>query len=112
MARIHLLNKYTKRNLPVHQLACTMQCNCPVKLFKIKKRSSKIISTQRILRIASVVGKPLNLLGKKNLIDENIILVEDDKLITEKKDLVKGFKDHFDNIVDNLYIKRGFNINM
>ena len=36
--------------------------------------------------------------------DERITLVEGDKVITEEKDVVKVFKDHFEKIVETLKI--------
>ena len=43
----------------------------------------------------------------KILKDEKIILaVEDDKEVTAETDLAKIFKDHFENIVERLYIER------
>ena len=42
----------------------------------------------------------------KNLKDEKIVLVEDDKVITKEADLAKIFKDRFKNIVENLHIER------
>ena len=41
----------------------------------------------------------------KNLKDEKIVLVEDDKVITKETDLAKIFKDRFKNIVENLHIE-------
>ena len=40
----------------------------------------------------------------KNLKDERITLVERGKVITEEKDVVKIFKDHFEKIVETLKI--------
>ena len=37
--------------------------------------------------------------------DEEIVLVEDDKVITAETDLAKILKDHFENIVENLHIE-------
>ena len=42
----------------------------------------------------------------KTLKDERITLVEGDKVITEEKDVVKLFKDHFEKIVKTLKIHR------
>ena len=42
----------------------------------------------------------------KILNDEDIIVVEDDKVITAETELAKIFKDHFENIVENLHIER------
>ena len=42
----------------------------------------------------------------KTLKDEKITLVEGDKVITEEKDVVKIFKDHFEKIVETLKIDR------
>ena len=42
----------------------------------------------------------------KILKDEKIVVVEDDKVITAEADLAKIFKDHFENIVEGLYIER------
>ena len=42
----------------------------------------------------------------KTLKDERITLVEGDKVITEEKDVVKIFKDHFEKIVETLKIDR------
>ena len=40
----------------------------------------------------------------KTLKDESIILVDGDKVITEEKDVVKKFKDHFEKIIGTLEI--------
>ena len=42
----------------------------------------------------------------KTLKDERITLVAGDKVITEEKDVVKIFKDHFEKIVETLKIDR------
>ena len=42
----------------------------------------------------------------RTLKDERITLVEGDKVITEEKDVVKIFKDHFEKIVETLKIDR------
>ena len=42
----------------------------------------------------------------KTLKDERITVVEGDKVITEEKDVVKIFKDHFEKIVETLKIDR------
>ena len=42
----------------------------------------------------------------KILKDERITLVAGDKVITEEKDVVKIFKDHFEKIVETLKIDR------
>ena len=42
----------------------------------------------------------------KTLKDERIIFVEGDKFITEEKDVVKKFKDHFEKNVETLTIDR------
>lgn len=58
------------------------------------------------LLITSVSGKLLNpILQIKFSNSENFILVEDDKVITAERDLVKIFKNHFDKIVENIHIK-------
>ena len=41
----------------------------------------------------------------KILKNENIILVEDDKVVTAEPDLAKIFKDHFENIVQKFCIE-------
>ena len=43
---------------------------------------------------------------EKTLKDERTTLVEGDKVISEEKDAVKIFKDHFDKIVETLKIER------
>ena len=40
----------------------------------------------------------------KTLKDERVTLVKGDKVITEEKDVVKRFKDHFDKFVETLKI--------
>ena len=40
----------------------------------------------------------------KTLKDESIITVDGDKVITEEKDVVKKFKDHFEKIIGTLEI--------
>ena len=40
----------------------------------------------------------------KTLKDERITLVKGDKVITEEKDVIKLFKDHFEKIVETLKI--------
>ena len=42
----------------------------------------------------------------KTLKDERITLVKGDKVITEEKDVIKLFKDHFEKIVETLKIDR------
>ena len=42
----------------------------------------------------------------KILKDEEITLVDGDKVIKEKKDVVKKFKDHFEEAVETLKIDR------
>ena len=42
----------------------------------------------------------------KILKDEEITLVDGDKVIKEKKDVVKKFKDHFEETVETLKIDR------
>ena len=42
----------------------------------------------------------------KALKDEKIVLAVDDEVITAETDLAKIFKDHFENIVESLYIER------
>ena len=101
MTRTRLLNKLRKFNCPENQLAYKRQRNYCVKLLKRSKKDfynnlnvKKVTDNKHFWKTIEPN------FTDKNLKDEKIVLVEDDKVITGETDLAKIFKDHFKPVVN------------
>ena len=101
MTRTRLLNKLRKFNCPENQLAYKRQRNYCAKLLKRSKKDfynnlnvKKVTDNKHFWKTIEPN------FTDKNLKDEKIVLVEDDKVITGETDLAKIFKDHFKLVVN------------
>ena len=107
MNRTRLLNKYKKDNSAGNLFAYKRQRNLCVKLLRKYKKDF-----WNNLKVKSIIDKRKFWqtikpnFTDKTLKDERITLAEGGKVITEEKDAVKLFKDHFEKIVETLKIDR------
>ena len=106
MTRTRLLNKYRKDNSAGNLFAYKRQRNI---CFKLLRKSNIFYSDLNVKRITDnrkfwQTIKPN--FADKTLKDERRTFVEGDKIITEEKEAVKKFKDHFEKIVETLKIDR------
>ena len=104
MTQARLLNKYRKDNSAGNLFAYKRQRNLSAKpLWKFKvfhnNRNVKRITVNR--KFWQTVKPNFT---DKILKDEEITLVDGDKVIKEKKNVVKKFKDHFEETVETLKI--------
>ena len=107
MTRTRLLNKYRKDNSAGNLFAYKRQKKICVKLLrKSKKNFYNNLSVKRITDNGKFRQTIKSNCIDKTLKDERITLVKGDKVITEEKDVVKIFKDHFEKIVETLKIDR------
>ena len=106
MTRTRLLNKYRKDGGVGNLFAYKRQRSLCVKLLRKSKKAfynnvKKITDTRKFQQAIK------SNFTDKTFKDERITLVVDgDKVITEEKDVVKKFKDHFKKIVETLKIDR------
>ena len=101
MTRTRLLNKYRKDNSAGNLFAYKRQKKICVKLLrKSKKNFYNNLSVKRITDNGKFRQTIKSNCIDKTLKDERITLVKGDKVITEEKDVVKIFKDHFEKIVE------------
>ena len=107
MSRTRLLIKYRKNNSAGNLFAYKRQRNFCVKLLrKSKKNFYNNLNVKRITDHRKFWQTIKPNCTDKTLKDERITLVNGDKVITEEKDVVKIFKDHFEKIVETLKIDR------
>ena len=107
MARTRLLNKYRRNNSAGNLFAYKRQRNFCVKLLrKSKKNFYNNLNVKRITDHRKFWQTIKPNCTDKTLKDERRTLVKGDKVITEEKDVVKTFKDHFEKIVERLKIDR------
>ena len=107
MSRTRLLNKYRRNNSAGNLFAYKRQRNFCVKLLrKSKKNFYNNLNVKRITDHRKFWQTIKPNCTDKTLKDERITLVNGDKVITEEKDVVKIFKDHFEKIVETLKIDR------
>ena len=105
LTRTRLLNKYKKDNSAGNFFAYKRQINFCVKLIrKSKKNFYNNLNVKRITYNKKIWQTIKPNCTDKTHKDERITLVEGDKVITEEKDVVKVFKDHFEKIVETLKI--------
>ena len=103
MPGIRLLNKCRKDNSAGNLFAYKRQRNFCVKLLrKSKKNFYNNLNVKRITDHRKFWQTIKPNYTDKTLKDERITLVNGDKVITEEKDVVKIFKDHFEKIVETL----------
>ena len=101
MTRTRLLNKYMKDNSAGNLFAYKRQRNLCVKLLRnSKKVFYNIFNVKRITHNRKFCQTIKPNFTDKTLKDERV------KIITEEKDVVKKFKDHFEKIVETLKIDR------
>ena len=104
---LSLFDKLRKFNCPENQLAYKRQHNYYVKPLKKSKEDFYNNLNRKEVTYNKHFWKTIKSnFTDKILKNEKIILVEDDKVITEETDLAKIFKDHFKNIVETLHIER------
>ena len=106
MTRTRLLNKYRKDDSAVNLFAYKRQRNLCVKL---PRKSKKVFYNNLNMKGRITDNRKFWQTIKPNYIDkslkdERITLVIGDRVITEEKDVVKKFKDHFAKIVETLKI--------
>ena len=102
-----LLNKYRKYNSAGNLFTYKRQRNLCVKLLrKSKKVFYNNLNLKRITYNRKFWQTIKPNYTDKTFKDERITLVEGDKVMTEEKDVVKKFKDHFEKIVETLKIDR------
>ena len=100
MTGIRLLNKYRKNNSAGNLFAYKRQINLCVKLLrKSKKVFYNNLNVKRITDNRKFWQTIKPNFTDKTFKDERITLVDRDKVITEEKDVVKKFKDHFEKII-------------
>ena len=105
MTRTRLLNKYRKDNNAGNLFAYKRQRNFSVKLLrKSKKNLYNNLNVKRIMDNIKFWQTIKPNCTDKTLKDERTTLVEGDKFITEEKNVIKIFKDHFEKIVETLKI--------
>ena len=105
MTRTRLLNKYRKDNNAGNLLAYKRQRNFSVMLLrKSKKNFYNNLNVKRIMDNIKFWQTIKPNCTDKTLKDERTTLVEGDKFITEEKNVIKIFKDHFEKIVETLKI--------
>ena len=105
MTRTRLLNKYRKDNNAGNLFAYKRQRNFSIKLLrKSKKNFCNNLNVKRITDNRKFWQTIKPNCTDKTLKDETITLVEGDKAITEEKNVIKTFKDHFEKIVETLKI--------
>ena len=101
MTRAPLLNKYRKDSSVGNPFAYKRQRNFCVKhLRKSNKNFYNNLNVKRITDNRKFWQTIKSNCTDKTLKDERITLVEGDKVLTEEKDEVKIFKDHFEKIVE------------
>ena len=98
MTRTGLLNKYRKDNSAGNLFSYKRQRNL---LRKSKKVFYNNLNVKRITNNRKFWQTIKPNLTDKTFKDERITLVYGDKVITEEKDVVKKFKDHFEKIVES-----------
>ena len=107
MTRTGPLNKYRKDNSAGNLFSYKRQRNL---YFILLRKSKKVfynnLNVKRITNNRKFWQTIKPNLTDKTFKDERITLVYGDKVITEEKDVVKKFKDHFEKIVENLKIDR------
>ena len=102
-----LLNKCRKDNSAGNPFAYKRQRNLCVKLLRnSKKFFYNILNVKRITDKRKFWQTIKPNFTDKTLKDERITLVDGEKVITEKKDVVKKLKDHFEKIAEILKIDR------
>ena len=101
MTRTRLLDKYRKDNSAGNLFAYKRQRNlCVNFLGKSKKVFYNNFKVKKITDNRKFWQTIKPNFTDKTLKDQRIILVDGDKVITEEKDIVKKFKDHFEKIVE------------
>ena len=107
MTKTRLLNKYRKDNSAGNLFAYKRQRNFCVKLLRNSKKDFyNNLNVKRITGNRKFWQTIKPNFTDKTLKDERINLVEGVNIITEEKDVVKLFKDHFEKIVETLKIDR------
>ena len=107
MNGIRLLNKCRKDNSAGNPFAYKRQRNLCIKLLRhSKKFFYNILNVKRITDKRKFWQTIKPNFTDKTLKDERITLVDGEKVITEKKDVVKKLKDHFEKIAEILKIDR------
>ena len=107
MTRTCLLNKYRKDNSAGNLFTYKRQRNLCAKLLrKSKKVFYNNLNVKRITDNKKFWQTIKQNFIDKTLKDERITPVDGGKVITEEKDVVKKFKDHFEKIVDTLKTDR------
>ena len=107
MSRTRLLNKYRRNNNAGNLFAYKRQRNFCVKLLrKFKKNFYNNFNVKGITDNRKFWQTIKPNCTDKTLKDERITLFEGEKVVTEEKDVVKIFKDHFEKIVEILKINR------
>ena len=106
VTRTRLLNKLRNFNCPENQLAYKRQRNyCDKLLKRPKKDFSNNLNVKKVTDNKHFWKTIKPNFTDKILKDEQIILVEGDKVITAETNLAIIFKDHFENIVESLHIE-------
>ena len=107
MTQTRLLNKYRKDNSAGNLFTYKKQRNLCVKLLrKSRKVFNNNLNVKRITDNRKFWQTIKPNFTDKTVKDERITLVDGGKVITEEKDVVKKFKDHFEKIVETLKIDR------
>ena len=107
MTQTRLLNKYRKDNSAGNLFTYKKQRNLCVKLLrKSRKVFNNNLNAKRITDNRKFWQTIKPNFTDKTVKDERITLVDGGKVITEEKDVVKKFKDHFEKIVETLKIDR------
>ena len=113
MTRSRLLNKFRQERTILSHVAYKKQRNICVKLLrKIKKDFFNNLDVKCVTDNKQFWKTVKPCLTNKTLKDERTTLIENEKVLSDERELVKIFNEYFLNIVSNLDIQRPPNITL
>ena len=113
MTRSRLLNKFRQERTILSHVAYKKQRNICVKLLrKTEKDFFNNLDVDRVTDNKQFWKTVKPCLTDKTLKDKRITLIDNEKVVSDEKELVKIFNEYFSNIVSNLDNQRPPNITL
>ena len=113
MTRSRLLNKFRQERTILSHVAYKKQRNiCAKLLWKTEKDFFNDLDVDRVTDNKQFWKTVKPCLTDKTLKDERITLIDNEKVVSDEKELVKIFNEYFSNIVSNLDNQRPPNITL
>ena len=110
MTRSRLLNKFRQDKTISSHVAYKKQRNICVKLLRKAKDFFNILDVKLVTDNKQFWKKIKSCLTNKKLKDQRITLIENEKVVSDERELMKMLNEYFSNIAPNLDIQRPPNV--